>query len=155
MLPLTLFDSPTPPSLARSSSSELSKSDIGARAELAVAAALSRAGRPVYLPFLNAHSRVDLVYETDGEIRRVKCKSARLVNGAVMFHTCSQTRGVDRGYEGDVDESGVYCDETSSVYLVPVGDVPARLASLRLAPTRGNQVRRVRQAAPYLLGPPW
>jgi hypothetical protein len=131
-------------------------SEIGARAEMAVTAALLRADRPVYLPFFNAHGRVDLIYEaTDGEFRRVQCKAARVVNDVMLFHTCSQTGGVDRGYLGDIDEFGVYCEETGCVYLVPVTDVPARLASLRLTRPRNNQLRGVRWAEPYVLGPPW
>lgn len=107
----------------------------------------------MYLPFFNAHGRVDLVYEKSGGVfRRVQCKSAQLANDVVTFYTCSHTGGVERGYVGDVDEFGVYCEATSAVYLVPVGDVAARLTRLRLAPARNGQLRGTRWAAPYLLG---
>jgi hypothetical protein len=133
-----------------------STSDTGALAEVAVAKALVSAGRSVYVPFFNAHSRVDLVYEaSNGSLRRVQCKSARLTRDVVTFYTCSHTGGIERGYDGDADEFGVYCADTNAVYLVPVADVPSRLARLRIAPPRNNQMRRVRWAEPYRLGPPW
>ena len=123
---------------------------------MGVTSALLRAGLSVYLPFFNAHGRVDLIYEApDGALRRVQCKAAHVIKDVVLFYTCSHTGGVERGYLGDADEFGVYCEETSSVYLVPVGDVPARLASLRLKRTRNNQLRGVRWASTYLLGPAW
>ncbi len=133
-----------------------SPSEVGALAELAVATALTNAGLAVFVPFFNAHSRIDLVYETSArEMRRVQCKSARLVKDVVQFYTCSHTGGIEREYVGDVDEFGVYCAGTRSVYVIPVSDVPTRYASLRLAPARNNQMRRVRWAEPYRLGPVW
>lgn len=111
---------------------------------------------PVFVPFFNSHSRIDLMYvRVDGVVRRLQCKSANVVNDCVAFYTCSHTGGVERTYVGEVDEFGVYAAETGLVYLVPVEDVPTRLASLRIAPTRNGQVRRVRWADQYVLGPPW
>ena len=137
-------------------STAMSPSAKGALAELAVATALSRNGRNVFLPFFNAHSRVDLIYSTTaGALRRVQCKAAHVIKDVMHFYTCSHTGGVERGYLGEVDEFGVYCEETGCVYLVPVTDVPARLASLRLTRPRNNQLRGVRWAEPYVLGPPW
>lgn len=133
-----------------------STSEIGALAELAVANALNKAGYPVFLPFFNAHSRVDLIYQNAlGEPRRVQCKFARFINEAVSFYTCSHTGGVERSYEGDVDDFGVYCEVTGLVYLVPVADVPTRFAMLRVRPPKNKQVRRVRWAEQYVVGPPW
>ncbi len=134
----------------------LSTSEKGARTELAVTSALLRAGLTVYLPFFSAHARVDLIYEDSaGGYRRVQCKTAHVIGDVMMFYTCSHTGGVQRTYVGEVDEFGVYCEEAAAVYLVPIDEVPARLASLRLKPTRNNQQRRVRWAEPYRLGPPW
>jgi len=130
----------------------LTPSELGALSELAVATALTKAGRLVFLPFFNAHGRVDLIYEiAEGSFRRVQCKSARIVGEVMHFYTCSHTGGIERGYRGEVDEFGVYCAQTDSVYLVPVEDMPARLAALRLGPTRNNQARGVRWAEPYRL----
>lgn len=133
-----------------------STSAIGAQAELAVSSALSRAGFAVFIPLFNAHCRVDLVYlDATGRAQRVQCKSARLVNHSVTFYTRSHTGGVERGYVGDIDLFGIFCEENGLVYLVPVEVVPSRVATLRLKPPRNRQVRGVRWAAPYELGRPW
>lgn len=129
-------------------------SGVGAITEFAVASALSNAGLFVYLPLFNSHSRIDLIYTAGGgDVRRVQCKTAHLRDGAVTFNTCSNTGGIRRTYDGDADEFGVYCIETGAVYLVPVGDVPTRLATLRLLPTKSNQARGIRWAEPYLFSP--
>jgi hypothetical protein len=62
---------------------ERTPSEVGGRAELAVAAALRLAGKRVYLPFFAADSRVDLVYEDEAGFHRVQCKTPHLV-GEVM-----------------------------------------------------------------------
>ena len=130
----------------------MTPSEIGALAELAVATALTRRGRAVYLPFFNGHGRIDLVYENErGELKRVQCKSARLVGDVITFPCCSHTRGIERDYRDDADEFGVYCAANDSVFLVPVEDVPTRMARLRVGRTRNNQERGVRWAEPYRL----
>lgn len=133
----------------------MSTSELGARTELAVASALTTAGFTVFIPFFNAHSRVDLVYQRADGVRRVQCKSGRLSGNVVGFYTCSHTGGVERGYIGEVEDFGVYCESNGLVYLVPVVDVPSRFATLRLAPARNNQVRGTRDAALYVVGRPW
>lgn len=130
----------------------MTPSELGALAELAVATALTKLGRSVYLPFFNSHGRIDLVYEDErGELKRVQCKTARLVGDVIAFPCCSHTGGIERDYRGDADEFGVYCVENESVYLVPVGDVPTRVARLRVGPTRNNQASGVRWADVYRL----
>jgi hypothetical protein len=129
-----------------------SPSAVGSRTEFAVACALSNAGRRVYLPLLNAHSRVDLIYESrTGGICRVQCKTGHIEDGTVAFWTCSNTGGVRKTYEGDVDEFGVFCPDNGCVYLVPFADVPSRAARLRLVPTKSGQRFGVRWANSYLL----
>ncbi len=130
----------------------LTTSELGALTELAVATALTKAGCAVFLPFFNAHGRVDLIYENPaGDLKRVQCKSARLSGDVMTFYTCSHTGGIERGYRGEADDFGVYCLETDEIYLVPVEDVPTRFASLRVGPAKNNQARRVRWAEPYRL----
>jgi PD-(D/E)XK endonuclease len=58
-----------------------------------------------------------------------------------------------RSYQGDVDFFGVYCPGTEEVYLVPIGDVPERAASLRVEPPRNGQTRNVRWAKDYVIWP--
>lgn len=130
-------------------------SEVGAQAELAVATALAKAGRLVFVPFFSPHSRVDLVYLDDlGRARRVQCKTSQLVGGRLTFWVCSNTGNKRKDYRGDVDEFGVYSAALGQVYLVPVNHVPATQACLRLEPTRNGQGHGVRWAANYLLGPP-
>jgi hypothetical protein len=135
---------------------DLSPSAVGARTEFAVASALVRAKCSVFLPLFNAHSRIDLVYESlTRDIRRVQCKTGHIEEGTVAFGTCSNTGGVRKTYDGDVDEFGVFCPDNGCVYLVPFADVPTRVARLRLVPTRSGQSKGVRWADTYLLGRPW
>jgi hypothetical protein len=127
---------------------------IGARAELAVASALWKAGMEVYLPFFSAHSRVDLVATSSSELLRVQCKTSRMIDGVVYFRPCSHTRNEHSDYRGQVDAFGVYSPQLDLVYLVPVAETPLQGCHLRLEPTRNNQSANVRWAADYLIGPP-
>jgi hypothetical protein len=124
----------------------------GARAEAAVAAALVRAGKAVFLPAFAAHSRIDLVYEDDGALVRVHCKAARVKGDVLGFRTCSNTANQERDYRGEIDVFGVYSAELEKVYVVPVADVPVRRCFLRLGPTRNGQHQGVRWAKDYELG---
>jgi len=126
-------------------------SELGAQAELAVASALTRAGRQVYLPFFAAHTRVDLVFEDELGLHRVQCKTSRLRGDVVTFATCSNTKHVRKDYRGEVDLFGVYSPELDQVFMVPVGDVPLRLGHLRLRPARNGQSKGIRWAADYVV----
>jgi hypothetical protein len=128
--------------------------EIGARAEAAVASALVRAGKPVFLPAFGVNSRVDLIYEHDGVLVRVQCKTSRVVGEILVFRTCSNTKNTPRDYAGEIDTFGVYSPAQNLVYLVPVAGSPKRYGSLRLVSARNGQVKRVWWAADYLLGPP-
>jgi hypothetical protein len=132
----------------------LTPSQIGARAEFAVAAALTAAGKEVYLPMFGAHSRVDLAFQDEGGFWRVQCKSSRIVNMVLMFRTCSNTNRTHKDYRGQIDFFGVYSPHLDRVFLVPVDDVPIREGFLRLEPARNGQQKRLRWARDYVLGPP-
>jgi hypothetical protein len=129
-------------------------STIGARAEAAVASALVRAGKPVFLPAFAAHSRIDLIYSEGGDLVRVQCKTSRLVGEVLRFRVCSNTANVPRDYAGEIDVFGVYSPDLGNVYVVPVVEVPLRACHLRLGPTRNGQSHGIRFADDYLLGPP-
>ena len=126
-------------------------SEVGARAELAVAAGLSAAGKQVYVPLFAPHSRVDLVYEDNAGFHRVQCKTGRVRGQVVLFATCSNTKNLPRTYEGEIDEFGVYAPELGQVFLVPIGEVATRLCHLRLGPSANGQEKRVHWARDYLL----
>lgn len=61
--------------------------EVGARAEAAVASALTRAGRPVFLPAFGVNSRIDLIYVEHGDLVRAQCKAARVVGEVLVFRT--------------------------------------------------------------------
>ncbi len=128
--------------------------EIGARAEAAVASALVRTGKPVFLPAFGVNSRIDLIYERDGDLVRVQCKTSRVVGEVLVFRTCSNTKNMPRDYAGEVDVFGVYSPAQNLVHLVPVAGSPKVYCSLRVAPARNGQLKRVWWAADYLLGPP-
>ena len=129
-------------------------SEVGGRAELAIAAGLRLAGKRVYLPFFAADSRVDLVYEDGDGFHRAQCKTSRLIGDVIEFCTCSNTNHVRKDYRSDVDVFGVYSPDLDEVFMVPVADVPARACRLRLRPTRNGQSKGVRWARDYALEAP-
>ena len=74
-----------------------------------VLSALLQAGHRPLLPFGDGHP-YDLAFDQNGELRRVQCKTGRMINGAVYFPTsiwCRDNRW--RPYRNDVDYFGVYC----------------------------------------------
>jgi hypothetical protein len=100
------------------------------------------------------NARYDLVVDDGETLARVQCKTGRLRLGAVRFATCSsyghhRNPGESRRtYDGQIDYFAVYCPETTSVYLVPVADVPTRNAAmLRVHAPRNDQRKRIREAS--------
>ncbi len=128
----------------------MTPSEVGERTEIAVLAALAEAGLRVLVPFGGYH-RFDLAFEHGDRIVKVQCKSGRQYKGVVVFSTSDHTVGVSRDYRGEAHLFGVYCRDRREVYLVPVEDVPARAAHLRVAPARNNQKAGIRDAAQYLV----
>jgi hypothetical protein len=129
-------------------------SSIGNRTEAIVLAALVHAGYSPLLPFGDGH-QYDIALDQHGNLLRVQCKTGRLLRqGVVFFPTAIWCRDMTyRSYRGDVDFFGVYCPGTDEVYLVPIGDVPEKGASLRVVPPRNGQTRGVRWARDYVIWP--
>ena len=128
----------------------MTPSEIGERAEIAVLAALAHAGKSVYVP-VSGSGRTDLVFEDETGLHSVQVKSGRVIGDVVYFATCSNTRNQPRDYRGEVEYFGVYCHEVGDTYLVPVAEMPARGAHLRLGPPRSAQRQGIRWAKDYLL----
>ena len=132
--------------------------EIGGISVAGVSLALKLAKKKILLP-PDDNLRFDLaIYESGTQIKRVQCKTGHLINGAVVFRSCSNkyhyraVSGVNygrRGYKGDAEYFGVYCLETGKSYLVPVDDVGDSAVSLRIEPTKNNQISRVRWAKDY------
>jgi hypothetical protein len=120
--------------------------------------ALTEAGYELLVPF-GENTRYDLVIDDGVRLARVQCKTGRLRKGAVIFSACSSyahhpnPRMVTRSYIGQIDYFAVFCPETSSSYLIPIGDAPlTRSGSLRVDPPRNNQRIGIRFAADYEIG---
>jgi hypothetical protein len=132
--------------------------DVGDRTTLAVMLALRENGFGVLVPF-GENTRYDLVIDDGARFSRVQCKTGRLRQGAVLFAVCScyghhlRPGEARRDYRGEVDYFGVYCPETTAVYLVPIEDLSVRVqATLRVEPTRNGQRCKIRFAADYEIG---
>src|SRR5215211_4513978 len=93
--------------------------EVGARAEAAVASALVRVGKSVFLPVFGVNSRIDLVYEEGHDLMRVQCETSRVLGEVLVFRTCNNTKNMPRNYEGEIDLFGVYSPARNLVYLVP------------------------------------
>lgn len=116
--------------------------------------ALREAGYALYLPF-GENTRSDLLIEDGNGIARVQCKTGRIRNGAIVFHTTSLSfhhkgKTNARPYTDDVDYFAVYCPATRGTYLIPIDELDTRWsANLRLEAPRNGQRRGIRLAADY------
>jgi PD-(D/E)XK endonuclease len=120
---------------------------IGDITEAKVLAALMSAGYTVSVPF--GIAKYDLIMDTGTELIRVQCKTGRLRKGVVMFNVYSVRRGGGKiTYQGEADLYGVYCPDTSRVYLVPVDDAMNTI-SLRVDPPKHPGGPPIRYAAEY------
>jgi hypothetical protein len=97
--------------------------------------------------------RYDLVLDAGGRFLRVQCKTGRLRNGCVVFHTRSvranRSGWFERCYEGEVDLFAVYCAQLHRLYAVPIEVAPRGGGTLRVAPAANNQSRGIRWAADF------
>jgi PD-(D/E)XK endonuclease len=127
---------------------------IGELSELIVALELARAGYLVSMP-LGENQRYDLVVDDGDKVSRVQVKTGRLRNGVILFNTYSShchRKGVAcKPYTDQIDFFGVYCRDTSSVYLVPIANTTPTSGTLRVEATKNGQGSRVRWAEPYLI----
>ena len=129
----------------------------GTISESAIITRFLQLGYEVLVP-VGGNLRYDLVIEdSEGQFWRVQCKTAWIdENGtALKFATANQsplskTKGW-RHYRGQCEYFAVYSEELGKVYLVPVDQVGATQAHLRLAPTKNNQEKYVRWAKDYEL----
>ncbi|MBM3667459.1 MAG: hypothetical protein FJW90_08285 [Actinobacteria bacterium] len=128
--------------------------DVGLRTEAHITGELVRRGYTVLLPF-GVNQRYDLVLDDGGRFVRVQCKTGRLRHGVVLFSgisvRCNTREILTRGYEGEVELFLISCPDNDRIYAVPIEEVTGGCGSLRVAPTRNGQRRRVRWARDYEL----
>lgn len=130
---------------------------IGDISESAIITRFLQLGYVVLTPY-GRNQRYDLVIEdTEGQFWRIQCKTAQVEdNGTVVaFNTASHNVATKnrqmRHYRGQCDYFAVYCGELNKIYLVPVDQVGATNANLRLVPAKNNQTKHVRWAKDYEL----
>jgi hypothetical protein len=123
----------------------------GKESEAAILAALVKAGKCVLIPWND--ERFDFVVYENGGFQRIQAKTGCLKDGYVLFRTVSvHSQGTHRQrYHGQVDQFAVYCPDLEKVYVVPAGDLPGEMASLRLAPPRNGQTSGIRWARDFEL----
>ncbi len=123
---------------------------MGNATEAAVLSALANLQVTVLIPFGDGEAFDLAVYLGDEQFLRVQCKTARERDGVMLFNARTTDHGRGRvPYAGRADVFGVYAPWIDAVYLVPVHEVATYVHTLRLAPTRNNQRRRIRYAADY------
>jgi hypothetical protein len=129
----------------------------GDRSEIEVTCALVRAGYDVFTPLVGENCRYDLIVDDGDRLLKVQIKTGRLRKGAIAFNCYSSHAHHGgpscRSYVGQVDCFGVYCPQTDASYLVPIGDLAMFAGSLRVAPTKNGQGKRVRWADEYKILP--
>jgi hypothetical protein len=130
---------------------------IGDISEVATILRFLQLGYTVLMPY-GGNQRYDLMIEDEDEnFWCIQCKTAWLnKDGTVLtFNTANHNvTGKNRNwrnYRGQCDYFAVYNEELNKVYLIPVDQVGTINASLRLAPTKSNQEKKVRWAKDYEL----
>jgi hypothetical protein len=122
-----------------------------------IAADLVRRGYRIALPY-GEDWDFDLIVCRDEKLERVQCKYTRS-DGEVVVVRCtshSLTNGRVRATKhytaATIDWLAVYDATTDACYYIPAAELGTGMAmmSLRLAPTRNNQVLRIRMAVDYL-----
>ncbi len=133
---------------------ELTPSKKGAITEAAITLAAIRLDLLVLRPMTEG-GRYDLALDIGGQILRLQCKSAWRQRD-VLITPCNTSRHTPHGYvrttytAEEVDAIAAYSPDTDKCYLIPIRDVAGKSAvNLRLAPTRNNQMLKIRWANDY------
>ncbi len=128
----------------------MSKAERGNEGEAMILAALVRRGFQVLVPFGEGQPYDLVIHLGEGEFLRVQCKTAWPNRGCIVFNSRSTDHGRGaQSYVGLADIFGVYFPPDGAVYLVPLEAVASFEGRLRVAPTRNNQRRRIREAVDF------
>jgi hypothetical protein len=132
----------------------LTPSQKGAAAEARIAAEAMKAGVVVLRPLIEGR-RYDLLFDIEGRLVRVQCKSA-VRHGDVIVVGTRTSRHTPHGYvrttysASEIDAIAVYCADNDACYLIPIDDLRGRsMIHLRLARARNNQEFAITYAADY------
>lgn len=131
---------------------ENSKS-IGEKSEGMVLSRFLQMGWVVLMPF-GDNQRYDFVIDKGFGFEKIQVKTGRLKDGCIKFPACSSSvhrkNGVRKNYIGEVDFFAVYCPETKSCYLLPVGSLTNK-GTLRVENSKNGQKKKVVLAKDYLI----
>jgi hypothetical protein len=126
----------------------------GAVSEMAITLAALQVGIEVYKPS-SEHARADLVFEVDGQLLRVQCKTAARRGDTLSITLVSCWHG-PRGYvrrpytRAEVDLLAAYSPELGQAYLIPFSEIEGMQGfTLRLAPPGNGQRAGLHYAADY------
>lgn len=108
---------------------------------------LAAKGWSILMP-LTEHEAFDLVAYREGRFLRVQVKYRAAVNGAIIFPmtTCwadrhgTHTKPIDRAA---IDLLCAYCPDTDACYYLDPALVATKMVSLRIAPPRNHQQKRI------------
>ena len=124
--------------------------DKGDISEAMVLARLLQLGKKVAIPFGENH-RYDLLIDDGGVFTRVRCKTARIRKGCVVFNARSTNARISMNYRGEADLFIAYCPQIEKFYQVDVALAAAAFVTLRLEPTKNNQEAGVKYARDHEL----
>jgi hypothetical protein len=148
---------PVPTAIRTSVRIELTPSEKGGIAEVAIAAAAIKLGIRVSRPMTEGQ-RYDLIFDVRGRLWRVQCKWAAR-NGNVLCVPTGTSRLTPRGYvrttysSSEVDAIAAYSAALDECFFVPIEAVDgANTVTLRLTTAKNNQKLGVKMAADYQLG---
>jgi hypothetical protein len=126
----------------------------GALTELAICHHAATFGVGVFRPVTDGH-RYDLIFDLDGSLFRVQCKSAN-TDGHVVVVSCRSCRRSGNGFvrkpytTDEVDLVAAYSSDLDRCFLLPPALFDGRSSvQLRLSPTRNNQRSRINWAEAY------
>jgi len=122
----------------------LSTDQKGSLAEAAIAYAAIELGIQVFRPLCDG-SRYDLIFDADGRLMRVQCKTA-VLHGEVLAVPWYSARRSRNGFvkhfytAAEIDAIAAYSPSLRRCYLLPIDRFERRTyVHLRLAPAKNNQ----------------
>ena len=137
---------------------ELTTSQKGGVAELAIAAEAFKIGIDVFRPMVDG-ARCDLIFDTGVHLLKVQCKWATCKGDLVVVRLRTSRHTPSRGYvsttysASEIDGIAAYCGDLARCFFLPIEEFEHRtFAHLRLAPARNGQRLGVKMADDYPLG---
>jgi hypothetical protein len=130
----------------------MNTNQVGNTSQILVTAEFVKRGIPVCIPY-GDNERYDLVVDIYNKLYKIQIKTGRYQNGFVRFKASSSHfhRGKSgvMSYKGQIDYFAVYCPQLNTFYLIHVEEATNSTTSLRVEPTKNNQLEGIRWATDY------